>query len=445
MAIANSASPTSLSVSSIVDGLATDYFFAKHVYRECGIARGHFEFLPVYTAGNGSNRTLSTSLKAVALAAYAHTYQYPMLVEKSRIYYSHAIKYLQAALTCPAEAARGSTIASMMLLGTFETLNGDDLDSLASNDVHMSGAMKTISLRANQILRSQHGLQLYLQVSWCRLVTCILRSIPVPAELIRSRRCAARIIDTHDPAWRLSQIMEKVAGFRTEVKNRYLCDRLQIVHSAFRIDQELSELTENMPSDWQYQRVTNKQDSEFVFGSEFHIYPDLWMACIWNFIRTCRLILHGEICLQLGDASHLPNPDVSTISNCLYRQSILVMDSLVSEICATVPQFCDYSTMLTKEDLGDPDVGARNSTGDDVPATASVYHLLWPLLHAGLATKSDIQREWIINRCHYIGKTTGIRQVLALADFLEKHEDLDALLERQDKEKRLSLKFIPAV
>lgn len=416
--------------SQMADAYASAFFFATHVFRETGVARGHFEFLSMYTTSLETDIILSTSLKAAALAAYSNKFHYPALVQRSRMYYGLALNGLRVALQSPTEATKSSTIVAMMLLGTFETLNCESVNLLSSTDAHMAGAMKCISLRAGQILKSQHGLQIFLQTSWCRLVTCILRSRPIPGELIETRRHAAKYLATDDPAWKLSGIMEKLARFRAQLKLRILCDTMKILNIASILDQELSALAENMPIEWEFQRILAKQDPELVFGSYYHVYPDLWMACIWNFIRACRLVLLKEIRLRVTTAPDVTLSFLASRYGCNYQELGAVVEFLASEICATVPQFCDNLQDLNSE---------MPFTETDVPTTASVYHLFWPLLNAAQTTSLNSQRCWIIDRCRDIGHTTGIQQVFALANFLETREDIDSWVDRQDEEKLLSL------
>lgn len=414
----------------MVDDYATAFFFAKHVFRESGVARGHFEFLSVYTMGLDTNETLSASFKAATLAAYAHKFHYPQLVQKSRIYYGLALNGLQVAMQSPTEATKCSTLVAMMLLGTFETLNCENINTLSSTDAHMTRALRCIFFRANQILKSHHGLQLFLQTSWCRLVTCILRSRPIPEELIETRRHAVKYVHTDDPAWKLSKIMEKLAKFRADLKLLVRCDTIKVLNIALVLDQELLALAENTPAEWEFQQILAEQDPELVFGSYYHVYPDLWIACIWNFIRACRLVLLKEIRLRAGITPDVFLPVLSSRYGCSYRELDAIVEFLTSEICATVPQFCDYLQDLHAE---------VPITKTDVPTTASVYHLFWPLLNEAQATSLDSQRCWIIDRCRDIGHTTGIKQVFALADFLETREDIDSWVDRQDEEKLSSL------
>lgn len=418
------------SVSQMVDDYASAFFFEKHVFRETGVARGHFEFLAAYTSGLDTNETLCTSLKAAALAAYGHKFCYPALVQRSRIYYGLALNGLRAAMQSPTEATKSSTIVAMMLLGTFETLNCENINSLSYTDAHMSGAMRCISFRATQILKSHHGVQLFLQTSWCRLVTAILRSRPIPEELIETRRHAAKYLSTDDPAWKLSEIMEKLAKFRAELKLRIPCDNIKVVNIAAGLDQDLSTLAETMPVEWDFQRILAEQDPELVYGSYYHVYPDLWMACIWNFIRACRLVLLKEIRSRAGSASDMILLGLSSRYGCNYAELDAVVEFLTSEICATVPQFCDYLQELHVE---------VPIIKTEVPTTASVYHLFWPLLNAAQATSLDSQRRWIIDRCRNIGHTTGIQQAFAVVDFLETREDIDSWVDRHDERKLLSL------
>jgi hypothetical protein len=224
--------------------------------------------------------------------------------------------------------------------------------------------------------------------------------------------------------------MERLAKFRAELKLRVLCDTMKIVNIASGLDQELLALAENMPVEWEFQRILAEQDPELVFGSYYHVYPDLWMACIWNFIRACRLVLLKEIRLRASDAPNVILQVLSSRYGCNYREMDAVVEFLTSEICATFPQFCDKLQDLHVE---------VPITKTDVPTTASVYHLFWPLLNAAQATSLESQRCWIIDRCRDIGHTTGIQQVFALADFLETQEDIDSWVDRQDEEKLSSL------
>lgn len=93
------------------------------------------------------------------------------------------------------------------------------------------------------------------------------------------------------------------------------------------------------------------------------------------------------------------------------------MQQLVSDICASVPQYCGYLPVKSGS------VSYTQTVSNGIPAIAGIYLLFWPLLYAGQMAISEYQRDWIIDRMRYIGETTGIQQAFVFEAILKRGVD----------------------
>ncbi len=407
---------------------AIDYFLSTHVFRECGIPRGYYEYLTVFIAGIGNSQQLVTSLSAVALAAYANTFQHPDLLQEARRQYGYALRLVNTALSSPEETTKSSTLSAVLLLNTFHTLTGDTKDSFVPCVSHMIAAQSILGINGHGLVQSSTCLQLLLHVCWSLLQTYITCSTRIPEQVINLREVAASALDTNDPGWKLSDLIINVAKFRADVKEGILLGRESIVQIALDLDLDVSSLADSMPIGWLFEPIPVKELSDLVFGTCYHVYPDQWVAHVWNNIRTSRLLLHKEIRTQLMNKLALSPLSFSESDALQYQNSTKILHQMISEICATVPQCSGYLHVLA---AGGQTLAAAPgfseqtySLTNGIPTIAGAYLILWPLLNAGQSTESDEQRNWIVKRTRYIGRLTGIRQAFVFADIIDKREEI---------------------
>ncbi|EHA25799.1 hypothetical protein ASPNIDRAFT_43788 [Aspergillus niger ATCC 1015] len=389
---------------------AIDFFMSAHTFQNIGLIRGHYEYLSAFPIDVMAEERVVASLRAVALAAYATKFQHFVLLKKARQYYVSALRHINVALLSRREAAKYATIISILFLNTFEALTCESRDFPYQRETHLRGVASILEFRGVELVQSRRGLQLFRQTLLCISVTCLMRSFRIPMGLVKLHRHAAAYMDTGDPAWKLSDIMIALAYFRALVKDRTLCDPETIIASAKYIDRNLCSLADNMPKDWQFQVVELETTSEVVMGTQYHVYPDAWVA---------------EIKRQLENVL-----DTHLFEAVQYQQSVIIMQQLVSDICASVPQYCGYIPDVVD---GSPDTPQATSVADGltsayqssngIPATAGIYLLFWPLLSAGQMANSEKQRGWIIDRMRYIGETTGIQQAFVFEDILKRAVD----------------------
>lgn len=415
------------SVIPSINDRVIDFFLVTHAFRDSGPIRGCYEYLTAFLNESGPDKTLLTSLRAAALAAYAYGFHYPDLLIEARREFGVALRLVNSALSSP-QATNDSTVISIILFSTFGALTSQTPQSLSDCESHTGGAMMITKLRGRQQLDTRPRLQLFMHICLIFFPNCLLHSTRIPSELVELREYAATLLDADDPAWKLSSIVVKVAEFRAEVKDGTLSDCLSIVEAATKLDSELSSLGENMSGQWRFETFCVEERSEFVLGDYYHVYSDLWVAHIWNILRTCRLLLHEEIDNQLKHSSTSSAQSAFSLDLVDSKFSARTLQQMFLDICASVPQYCGHLSRLrshsnTKKSQLQGNIYPRHGlAADDVPHVASVYLLLGPLLIAGWMIDSKIQRDWIIDQCRFLGRTTGIQQGFTIADILSRGE-----------------------
>ncbi|OOF90915.1 hypothetical protein ASPCADRAFT_134653 [Aspergillus carbonarius ITEM 5010] len=415
-------SPTVTVPRSIIQPIecrAIDFFVLTHAFQEQGLIRGHYEYLSAFKNDVMADKRVLASLNAVALAAYAYKFQHLGLLKKARRYYVSSLRHINAAISSRQEAAQDSTLISILFLNTFEALTCETQDSLYHREAHLRGITTIVELRGVSLFKSRRGLQLFRHVFLCISVSCLMHSVRMPTGLAKLRHEAAASMDVDDPAWKLSNIMVTLASFRADIKDHALCDPSSIIESAKEIDCDLCSLTEHIPSQWHFETMDIDEVSDLVMETQYHIYPDAWVAAVWNNIRTCRLLLHHEMKTQL-EAVLNRTPHTFSLSDAFQHQhSVTTIQQLISDICASVPQYCGHLSLLTGNSSPTQQATFNHHSLSGIPTIAGIYLLFWPLLNAGQMTDSDTQRNWIINRSRYIGKMTGIQQAFVLGDIVE--------------------------
>ncbi|KAH7403022.1 hypothetical protein BKA64DRAFT_668176 [Cadophora sp. MPI-SDFR-AT-0126] len=410
---AMSLSPPPHIVQAVSDR-AIDLFLSSHVLRDKASIRGYFEYLPDFSLSHRQDSSFSASLNAAALAAYGNTVQSTEILIQARAYLGAAIRCVNKALMSPDDAIKDTTVISIMLLATFETITCRDQKSLKDCDMHTKGATAIIEMRGLQQFQSVLGMQLFVQMCGEISRGCLQRSVHVPSGVIAARSHAAALFGEPDTAWKLGDLIIQVAEFRATVKDRILCTPAAIIATALELDALLYILATFVPIEYRFEIMQPHHNLELVRGGYYHVYPSFSAAHFWNDLRTCRILLHQEICRQ-AELLHMPDQDQLLQSKGLIHQHGL-------DICATVPQYSGYLTLLVPQNL------MAKPPQNLLPGTSvhahAVYSLLWPLLIAGQSTDSDDKRPWIVLRARDIGRSTGIHQAFALADVLAKREKI---------------------
>jgi hypothetical protein len=118
------------SIAPTVDERATCYFVFHYLVGIQAPSRGALDNLLLLYQTSSIDDNLLTAVKAVSYASYAHHMQSTELAEVSRYQYTKSVKMTNTALRSNTDAAKDSTLMSVMILGMYEILTGNTQRSL---------------------------------------------------------------------------------------------------------------------------------------------------------------------------------------------------------------------------------------------------------------------------------------------------------------------------
>ncbi|KAL9061492.1 MAG: hypothetical protein Q9162_000023 [Coniocarpon cinnabarinum] len=203
---------------------------------------------------------------------------------------------------------------------------------------------------------------------------------------------------------RLMRIAREVNRLQTRIialKQAHLTDRSALLNAArdiiefgHEIDNRLQQWSASIEDVWKYTLV----DADKIvfendrFANQIHVYPNIWIARIWNGWRTIRINLHTAL-------NELLNWSQATLSADLpeeRRRLFQTIQSMVDEVCNTVHYHLGNRTSQDPEPIANfPTRGA----GDQYETHAmhwGWFHLLVPLrtCHKAPALLPR-QRQWV--------------------------------------------------
>lgn len=408
------------SLAPTIEDRATGFFVTNYVIGVHGPSRGHLD----YFVDIAQNQTLGDGLldcvKAVGLAGYAHEAHAPSLLKNARYQYVRAIQSTNKALRDPNEVKKDSTLLSIMILGIFETITGCNQRSLKDWAEHLKGASAVIKLRGPDQIKTPAGRRMLLQVTSNLLIACINRGVPLPKHIREYMQAALELVKTPDPAFRVLDTMMKMANLRAEVLTGKLKDRHEILSRALNLDGIMLSIETTIPPGWEYDTVYTTIDSPYVYKFRYDIYYDVWMAQIWNALRTLRVLLNEMVRDVLLEGFALKPPLFSGAEyTAQFQISTDTLYEMQAGILYSVPQHLGtFPERDTNQSLIHLDVGeyGRMSGG---------WFLLWPLWLAGVMdVATDEVREYAYWNLKNISDGMGIKQASVLAELLKAKQNV---------------------
>lgn len=349
---------------------------------------------------------LVASMNAVGLATLSNAVHAPELMVRARKGYVHALQLTNKALRSPVEAKKDSTLFSVMILGIFETVTGNNDRSLAAWTEHINGAATLVKLRGHDQLKTTVGQRMFLQVTSSLMLSCVQRTVAMPQYIIDLRNEASSFVEPNNPGWRISAVIIDYTIFRADVCGCKLVGPKAVIEAALDIDQRFIEVFDSLCGIWTYETVYSDETPHLIWNGNYHVYKEPWMAHLFNGVRTCRIMLHEAIRDQLLSASTAMTP-IFPISEMIRQgqSSVSIMLEMQAQILASIPQQMPTMTL---------------DAAPGIWAGHKAYFVLWPLYVIGAMdlTTGPI-RNWAIARLKDIAETAGIRQALLVAGYLE--------------------------
>lgn len=273
------------SLVPMAEDLATGFFYINHVYRG-DRTNGHFGFVPALYAEQSCAQHLKSSMIAVGLAGFANTVRSPELSMKARASYVTALRLINQGLRDPNSATKDSLLLSIMMLSIYETVAGNSQKSLKAWTEHINGAATLIKLRGVAQFRTKAGVRLFLQMFSNIMVSCVQRSVAMPAHILALRCEVARFIDTSEPAWCVSEAILRFIAFRSDVRIGLFPTPESKLEAALAIDESFAQVSSELPASWQYEVVYTTEHTDEVWNGCYHVYGDYWVAQMWNALRV---------------------------------------------------------------------------------------------------------------------------------------------------------------
>jgi hypothetical protein len=379
--------------------------YAITYFLDTYISGSHFDYVPQVYATARLESPFSAALHANACAHLSRETRDALLSAKAQQYYLNALAQTHAAIRSPEEAVLDSTIASVLLLGLYETLTQGHRRCPKSFIAHNNGAAALLKLRGETQFSTNLGKRIYTQVSLNMRVTCIDRNVELPRDFVVIDKLAVAHFGEDDFLTRFLPILDGFNNLRIaaaeEVERSDITD--VTIEKALKLDQVLTEVMHKLSDRLKFETIGLDHDDGTVLDGSYHKYSDHRAAQRWNAVRMIRLVLNEHIW------EHISRMEPSTSSRARCTTSMFLLQELASrnvedmarQICASVPQF-----------------GKKGPNG--LWLITPVLFLLWPLAVAGNSRLTPpIVRAYIVDRLRYIGREAQLVQSTWAADMIQ--------------------------
>lgn len=151
---------------SSIEQQAPCYFMSNFVIiPQSGQMRGSFDYVLPLIKAEPPTSALSLSFQAVALASLANrpNARGSTLMYSATEQYAMALKAVNLALQNPVQQKTDQTLASILLLGFFETITQEKA-SITAWGSHVDGAVQIVKMRGKKQLRTKVGVALFQSV-----------------------------------------------------------------------------------------------------------------------------------------------------------------------------------------------------------------------------------------------------------------------------------------
>ncbi|RDW67958.1 hypothetical protein BP6252_09354 [Coleophoma cylindrospora] len=407
-----------------IEQQATNYFFSNFVLLPKGNNNfGYMTYLLPLMKMHDPGSTFALSLNAVALASFGNRSFSKAVLPRASQEYAKALRQVNAALRDPELVKLDHTLASVLLLGLFETICSSKVH-MGWND-HMNGAVALVKMRGTDIPTNAVTRELHLTVRAQMIPYCILnsRSLDLPVEWWMSlslegmHGCNDTNLKVVDLRTRTEAVIS--AAQRTPANFEKVLD---IMHRAEALENEYLEWIKSLPPHWLFKTVAwndNMSEEELAssncFSGKVDMYAGMWMANLWNMSRACRLLL-SQITVRCTAWLCAPR-DYRTTPE--YRKAARLCEELIGDMIASVPNF--LGGLPRNDTTKDVDTGFAFPCGEDTGTAGkgiSGLFLLWPLIAAATSDfATEAQRKWMITKLQFVGDSIGINQGAVYSGF----------------------------
>lgn len=453
----------------------TAYFFSRFVTMEETASHQKFDFLyqvwkPVQDREVDG---VLASMTAVGLMGLATMTRSPEMMEAAQKSYGSALRLINHALANPAEAAKDTTMLSVLILGVFEmmTENLPRTRTIEAFQEHVNGAAALAIMRGTTQFGTSAGKRMFAMLCQRVVISCIQTAMPVPQPLVELFLEMTKTSLPNDPAVWTTAFMFEVLQIRYDIKRGALTDPEAIIEMLIATDERYSAFLNQIPLRWQYRTFKLSRHHPAVYNGFCHVYHSMWHLTVWNALRTSRILVLETILSQIYEYQSYSGSNRYVDE---FNKAKSKLRRLVHDIVASVPQHLGLvnptdgsiessspasppitsvevretpsppTSPSTRSDSvssggypsefrGQPsgltilDVMRARDAEDEahrfmllVSATSNV---VWPLYIVGMSSVCTNEvKSYTIDRLRTLYMETGIRQADSIANLLEEHE-----------------------
>lgn len=410
-----------------IDQIATHFFFSNFVTIPHGNrdSRGFLDYTIHLVNSGQSNKTLSLAFSAASLAALANRPNAKSLLLRAEEQYSRAIRYVNQALRDPVEQKTDETLASVLLLGLFETVMSRKV-SMTAWGSHIDGAVMIIKMRGRNQLKTKLGHALFTAVR-TQMIVNALATGKSPDWSIDNWMADANGRDEN--ADEVNRLALRLAELRCDV-NKYMTivartpENIALItnlmHQILDVEQGFLAWEAQLPDVWRPRTVAWVDNMHLditaseVFPGKVDIFSDIWICNIWNLVRVSRLFVSGTV-IRCAAWLHAPG-DYRTTPE--YAAAARLGVDALSDTIAAIPYHLGWTSskeFQTQFGLADGQgfvCGAENVA----PRSLGAFVCIWPLFSCYCSDFStDAQRAYAKSRLEYITDVMGLNQAKTLS------------------------------
>ncbi|KAL8895167.1 MAG: hypothetical protein Q9207_008281 [Kuettlingeria erythrocarpa] len=403
---------------------AVNAFFSNYILipRHPHSRRGYLEvLLPLYR-NTRPDSLLSSATSAIALAVGGGSPSTRHFRDLSVTYFGKALVKTSRAIRDPVESVKDETLMSVLLLSFYERVLGKS-ESKTISGVHDTGAVALVKHRGKENGQSQLSAQLLLAVQTQVVDHCIRTSSPfskTSADLDSFRptnfeNAASRLTSLS------AQVSDLLAVANPALRNyNQMPSREQlnsILDHATEVEAQVATWPHTVPDDWfwkpsrTFDGLASHESKLYVYNRRVDVYPDVWVASIWNSYRTTMLMIQYTILQTLGFMGFgRTAARVDTAIN--------TVQALADDICGSVPFHLGTKTFggpADRKEVRYPCAdGVRGGPSDDYRKSAAGlggWFVLEPLKTAARAiSMREGQKEWMVKQIERVQRIYTIKK-----------------------------------
>ncbi|KAJ5247907.1 hypothetical protein N7468_002890 [Penicillium chermesinum] len=190
-----------------------------------------------------------------------------------------------------------------------------------------------------------------------------------------------------------AEVNARLASVRHRIKKEQIYASCEIAALLLPIDRELEQWVSSLPVSWMYQLHHPSSDPTSCNND---VYPDIWVASMWNNYRSVRIMIHQHI--LSATPCCLSEAEESARKNAVY-----VLRDMTAGVCRSAQYY-----------LGGLDEDGVKGVCSGTPAC---FQLIWPLFLSGmLSTTPMATKTWVSRKLREIGQAMGLQLAINMSE-----------------------------